>query len=83
MITNPITVVTQENLDQVLRSHATLFTTVVPWFGEPYEQAVFIYPDDRYRHIYYRFLKGWIWYPVELKKHSPYIYINGQVLYIN
>jgi hypothetical protein len=71
-----------ENLEQGISSHAVLFTTVVPWFGKPYEQSVSIYMNEK-GEVYYQFPQGWNWYPVELKKHSQYIYINGQVLYIH
>lgn len=78
-----VTDVTLDNLEQVLQSSASLYTTVVPWFGKEYEQPVSICVDDVSGQVYYRFLNGWARYPIERKKNSKYIYINGQVLYIN
>lgn len=73
-----VTDVTLDNLEQVLQSPPTLYTTVVPWFGKEYEQPVSICIDDVSGQVYYRFPNG----SYRTKK-ELYIYINGQVLYIN
>lgn len=76
--------VTLDNIDAILDSQVSLYTTFNGFWGPPYERQVLIKTSVKDGEVYYRFADSWEeWHPVQLKKHSQYIYINGQVLYIH
>jgi len=74
--------VKQNEIDQILNSGLPLFTTIIPFCGQPYEQQVEVTISGN-GNLYWRCL-NWIPYyqPVETKKNSPFFYLGGQVLYI-
>lgn len=74
--------VKQDQIVELIKSGQPLFTTVVPYFRQPYEHQVVITIGDN-GELYWRYINSIPYsYRVELKLHSTNLYLNGQVLYI-